>query len=383
MEQSEGRGLFYMKEVLRVVNLSKSFGDTKAINRISFTCGEKELLVILGPTGAGKTTTLRLIAGLEVPDEGEIYLEGKSINTLPPFLRSCAMTFEDYALYPHMNVFENIASPLKAPVRKGTSTLKEIERTVVQTAKFLEIDMLLKRKPSELSGGQKQRVALGRTLVRKPKIFLLDEPIAHLDAALRHRMRAEMKRIFKSLESTVLYVTHDYMEALAMADRIIVLRHGTIQQIGTPYEIYFEPTNKFVAGFLGDPPMNFFKGYATPHGDYWLIKINDLEFSVKRVSNLISKGDVIVGVRPSDIHIIQQSDVNKNGIEAKVRAVEPLGDKYIVTMMLENNEMVKLKLKSKPKIELDKSVQVVFPANCVHLFDPKSSKALWHGRRDS
>ncbi len=371
-----------MKEILKVSNLSKSFENVKAVDGISFTCGEKELLVILGPTGAGKTTTLRLIAGLEVPDEGEIYLEGKNISTLPPFLRSCAMTFEDYALYPHMNVFENIASPLKAPIRKNTFTSKETKEKVTQTAKLLEIDMLLERKPSELSGGQRQRVALGRTLVRKPKIFLLDEPIAHLDAALRHRMRAEMKRIFKSLESTVLYVTHDYMEALAMADRVIVLLHGRIQQVGTPHEVYFEPLNKFVAGFLGDPPMNFFRGYVTSHEEYWLVKVNNLDLLVKKGAGSITEGEVNIGVRPSDIHIVQQSDVNKKGIEAKVRAIEPLGDRYIITMTLKNNEMVKLKLEDKPEIKIDEVVQINFPADCMHLFDPESSKALWHGRRD-
>ncbi len=371
-----------MEEALKVVNLTKSFGKIKAVNRISFTCLEKELLVILGPTAAGKTTTLRLIAGLETPDEGEIYLEGKKINELPPYRRSCAMTFEDYALYPHMNVFENIASPLRAPVRRGLFTPREIERAVIQAAKLLEIDMLLKRKPSELSGGQRQRVALGRTLVRKPKIFLLDEPIAHLDAALRHRMRAEMKRIFESLESTVLYVTHDYMEALAMADRIIALQHGEIQQIGTPNEVYFEPSNEFVAGLLGDPPMNFFKGHVTSHKGNWLVKIDGVELSVSQASGLTSEGDVIVGVRPADIHFIQPMGTNEKGLEVKIEAVEPLGDKYIVTATLRNGEIVKLKFEDRPGVKLDERVQIGFSANYIHLFDPETSKALWHGRRE-
>ncbi len=368
-----------MREVLKVVNLKKSFGKIKAVNGITFSCNEGEISVILGPTGAGKTTTLRLIAGLEQPDEGEIYLDDTIINDLPPFRRSCAMTFEDYALYPHMSVFDNIASPLRAPVRRKQFTPEDVRRIVVETAKLLEIDKLLDRKPSELSGGQRQRVALGRTLVRKPRVFLLDEPIAHLDAALRHRMRAEMKRIFGEVKTAVVYVTHDYLEALALADKIIVLRNGEIQQTGTPQDVYFKPTNVFVASFLGDPPMNFLEAALVRKDGHVFVKVDGMLVSLGEDVDLDLSRKVMLGIRPSDMYILKGDNGGGSGIKVTIRTIEPLGNRYIVTALLSGGKMIKIKLEHRPGVAPGDKVIVGFLPSDVHLFDAQTERALWHG----
>jgi len=242
---------------------------------------------------------------------------------------------------------------------------------------LLEIEKLLDRKPSQLSGGQRQRVALGRTLVRKPKLFLLDEPIAHLDAALRHRMRGEMKRIFKSLKATVLYVTHDYMEALALADRIMVIRNGKMQQIGTPSDIYLKPKNMFVAKLLGDPPMNFLRATVERRGDWYSITVGELNIKLDARETAIPEGEIILRVRPNNISI--QVDGQGEGLEARVEAVEPLGTKYIVTASLKNGEFIKVKLRDNPGINFGSKILLSFSTQYIHFFDPETKEALWHG----
>ena len=234
----------------------KSFGNFKAVNEVSLSINDGEFLVLLGPSGCGKTTILRMISGLESPNEGEILIEDKLVNEVPPKDREIAMVFQNYALYPHMTARENLSFPLKMrKMKKG-----DIEKRVVKAAKMLDIDKLLDRKPKELSGGQRQRVALGRAVVRNPKVFLMDEPLSNLDAKLRTYMRAELKKLHERIKTTTVYVTHDQIEAMTLATRIALLKDGVLQQIGTPDEIYNKPANTFVGGFVGTPPMNFVEG---------------------------------------------------------------------------------------------------------------------------
>ena len=240
---------------VKVVNLVKKFDKTVAVDGISFDVKDGEFIVLLGPSGCGKTTTLRCIAGLETPDEGEIYIDDKLVNDLPPKDRDVAMVFQSYALYPHMTVYGNLAFPLK--MRKLPKD--EIDKKVKEVAKLLNIDHLLDRKPRQLSGGEMQRVALGRALVRTPRVFLMDEPLSNLDAKLRVYMRAELKKLQRDLKITTIYVTHDQAEAMAMADRIAVMNKGKILQYSEPHDVYEKPANLFVAGFIGSPPMNFIK----------------------------------------------------------------------------------------------------------------------------
>jgi multiple sugar transport system ATP-binding protein len=232
---------------VKLVNVVKKFGKVVAVDHVSFDVRDGEFFALLGPSGCGKTTTLRLIAGLEAPDEGEIWIDDKLVNDLPPKDRDVAMVFQNYALYPHMTVFDNIAFPLMVRKREVGLTNEEIRRRVMEIAKLLQIDHLLNRKPSQLSGGEQQRVALARTLVRRPKVWLLDEPMSNLDAKLRVTMRGELKKLQKELGVTTIYVTHDQVEAMSMADRIAVMNKGRILQIGTPDELFWRPADAFVA----------------------------------------------------------------------------------------------------------------------------------------
>nr|NIO67634.1 ATP-binding cassette domain-containing protein [Anaerolineae bacterium] len=239
--------------MLELRTLTKEFGKTIAVNDLNITCAEREFLVIFGPAGAGKTTTLRLIAGVLQPTSGEIYFKGQSLKGVPPEHRNMSMVFEYYALYSHLSVFENLAFPLRA--RGGSGD--EIRRLVQRMAGILQISELLDRRPGFLSGGQRQRVALGRALIREADVYLLDEPISHLDAKLRHRMRGELKAMCAEKEATVIHVTHDSREAIALSDRVAVINKGRLMQIGSPDEIFHRPANEFVAGFVGEPPMSF------------------------------------------------------------------------------------------------------------------------------
>ena len=241
---------------LQIKNLSKNFGNTKILENINLEINEGEFVVLVGPSGSGKSTILRIIAGLETPSTGEVLINNKVINDLKPKDRDIAMVFQNYALYPHMSIFDNLAFPLKMK----NIDKKIIDKSVNDISSMLGINHYLAKKPKELSGGERQRVALGRAIIRKPELFLMDEPLSNLDAKLRTQMRAELLKLHKSLSSTVIYVTHDQIEALTMGNKIAVLNHGEMQQVGTPSEIYNNPRNIFVAGFIGNPGMNFFKG---------------------------------------------------------------------------------------------------------------------------
>ena len=290
-----------MAEV-KLVNICKIYdGGVKAVDNVNIDIKDKEFVVLVGPSGCGKSTTLRMVAGLEDISSGELYIDGKLMNDIPPKDRDIAMVFQNYALYPHMTVYDNMAFGLK--IRKLPKD--EIDQRVREAAKLLDIEMLLERKPKALSGGQRQRVAVGRAIVRNPKVFLFDEPLSNLDAKLRVQMRAEISGLHHRLQATMIYVTHDQVEALTMADKIVVMKLGVIQQIGGPMELYNDPDNKFVAGFIGSPPMNFMVVKVTEKGGNLQLQSKSFTLDVtaeqaKFLAPYVGK-EVTFGIRPEDV----------------------------------------------------------------------------------
>jgi len=351
-------------------NLTKCFGEVVAVNKLSLEVKDKEFVVFLGPSGSGKTTALRCIAGLETPDEGEIFIGDRLVNDLEPKDRNIAMVFQSYALYPHMTVFENLAFPLEcARVPK-----EEIKERVRRVANLLKIGDLLKRKPRQLSGGQQQRVALGRAIIREPKVFLMDEPLSNLDAKLRVYMRAELKKLQKELEVTTIYVTHDQIEAMTMADRVAILNEGILQQFGSPDLVYAKPSNIFVAGFIGSPPTNFFDCTLTEEGvldcgEFKYLLPKDLAEAI--VKNLTSD-KVILGVRPQHIKVcgLKKSD---KAIKAHLYTTEPLGEIVILDLKVGDN-LVKAIVDLEFKVA--EELWIEFPIEKICLFDKKTGKSL-------
>lgn len=334
-----------MAEV-RLENVSKLFGRKRVISDVSFTCREGEFLTIFGPTGAGKSTILKMIAGIETVSEGKIYFNEKVVNDLPPQERNVSMAFESYNLYPHMSVYENIAFPLRAP-RWGLKLSKEEERKkVCEIAEFLGIDQLLERLPQHLSGGQKQRVSLGRALVRQPEVFLLDEPIAHLDARLKFSTQTLLKEFAKNYRSTIIYVTHDYREALALSDRVILLRRGRVEQEGTPKEVYYTPVSDFAGRMVGDPPMNLLDGEVQERDGEVFFKIGD-SLSIKVRNELIpslkaamrdedGKKIVRMGIRCEHIKMSREK-MSKDSFQLPVYAVVSEAQSILVSFHLDND----------------------------------------------
>jgi len=304
--------------------ISKFFeGGVQAVNNANIVVEDKEFVVLVGPSGCGKSTTLRMIAGLEDISEGEIYIDGELVNDVPPKDRNIAMVFQNYALYPHMSVYENMAFGLR--IKKVEKT--EIDRRVHEAAKTLDIEKLLDRKPKALSGGQRQRVAVGRAIVRNPKVFLFDEPLSNLDAKLRVQMRAELSDLHLRLNATMIYVTHDQVEAMTMANKIVVMKDGKVQQIGSPLYLYNHPINKFVAGFIGSPPMNFLSVKVVEEGgrlvlDEGSFKVKPLAAHVEYLKKYVGK-DVYFGIRPEDLKFTEKPV--DNSIPVKITVVEPLG----------------------------------------------------------
>jgi len=358
-----------------IEGMTKKFGDVVAVTNLSLTIDDRAFVVFLGPSGCGKTTVLRCIAGLERPDKGIIYIGDVNVSNLPPRDRDVAMVFQSYALYPHMTVFENMAFPLK--VRKRPRN--EIERTVGEVAETLRIEHLLKRKPRQLSGGEQQRVALGRSLVREPKVFLMDEPLSNLDAKLRLHMRAELKRLQKELGITTIYVTHDQAEAMTMADQIALLNKGTLQQYGPPDGIYHKPANMFVAGFLGSPPMNFFQCTLREHsgtprleGDAFSFEIS--EDLAKLVRSKVTDSAVVVGIRPEDIVLSSQPSEGIS-VRAEVYVVEPLGSATIVDTKV-GDEIYKVGVPGVFKASIGESTFMSFHEEKMRVFDAKTQQSL-------
>ncbi|MEA1965109.1 MAG: ABC transporter ATP-binding protein, partial [Candidatus Aerophobetes bacterium] len=288
--------------------VTKRYGKLEAVKDLNLICKDKEFLVILGPTGAGKTTTLKMIAGIESISQGEIKIDGKMVNDLPSQERDVSMVFETYVLYPNLTVFENIASPLRTPRRRHNFPEKEIRRRVKKIAQVLEIGDLLNRMPAQLSGGQRQRVGLARALVRQTTVTLMDEPIAHLDAKLRNSLRGELKRWQKDNNLTIIYTTHDYIEALGMGDKIAVLNKGKLEQVGTPKQVYNSPANEFVGLNIGYPPINIFRAhFERKNGQLWvrsnILNILLPENLAQKVIASIKESEVKVGIRPSNVKL--------------------------------------------------------------------------------
>ncbi len=346
----------------------------------TFTVEDGEFAVILGPSGCGKTTTLRLIAGLEKVTSGEIYIGGKLVNDVPPKDRDIAMVFQNYALYPHMSVYDNMAFGLK--MRKVPKD--EIDKRVHEAAEILGIEHLLDRKPRELSGGQRQRVALGRAIVRHPKVFLFDEPLSNLDAKMRVKMRAEIAKLHQKLHATSIYVTHDQVEAMTLGDKIILMRSGEIQQIDDPLNLYHRPVNKFVAGFIGSPPMNFFEGRLQQDGDA-IYFVND-DFKLKlpedRASKIREHGeverDVYLGIRPEDIFLPQFSptDAETESVKAQVDFVETLGNEILVYYTTEHGIAFISRIPPFNPPQPGDVMELHFNMNRIHVFDKETEKNL-------
>lgn len=357
---------------ISINNLTKEFGKIKAVNDLTLDLADREFLVLLGPSGAGKTTTLRCVAGLEKPDRGEILFDDEPMLKISPSHRDVAFVFQTYALYPRQTVYQNIASPLIA--RKMSKA--DIDVLVREVTQKLHIERLLERKPNQLSGGEQQRVALARAMVRKPRVFLMDEPLTNLDFKLRVEMRAELSHIHDDLKTTFFYVTNDQVEALSMADRIAVLNQGVLQQVGLPEEIYDHPINRFVASFIGSPTMNFLKGTfvngAEPQvrGNGWVLPLSPV---LRQKLDKASNENIVVGIRPEDMSIKPQSS---NGAwDAQVHVVEPLGDRNIYDV---NVGSARLRVKAPPTLINEPGARVWVEVNRdrIHFFDPKSDQAL-------
>lgn len=351
---------------VKLVNVSKTYeGKNKAVNNVNLEINDKEFVVLVGPSGCGKSTTLRMIAGLEEINEGEIYIDGKLVNDIPPKDRDIAMVFQNYALYPHMTVFDNMAFGLK--LRKFSK--EEIKERVDYAAKILEIEELLNRKPKQLSGGQRQRVAVGRAIVRKPKVFLFDEPLSNLDAKLRVQMRSEIARLHQRLETTIIYVTHDQVEAMTMGNRIVVMKDGIVQQVDAPLNLYNDPVNKFVAGFIGSPAMNFIDGKITDENGLRFLSsgksLNILLDESKRskLSSYINE-NISVGIRPESFRL---ESLTENKIAIQLDIVEQMGNESYLYFKLDDSQCV-ARVKPNDKLRHDAEVSLYFNSESVYLF---------------
>jgi len=345
---------------LKFVDIDKSFGENNVISKFNLEVEKGKFIVLLGPSGCGKSTLLRMIAGLEKIDNGKILLENNLLNDLLPSKRQIAMVFQSYALYPHMSVFENISFGLKSE----KISKNEIKVKVIEAAKTLKIEELLDRRPKELSGGQRQRVAIGRAITRNPKLFLFDEPLSNLDAALRSEMRVEISKLHKKLKSNIVFVTHDQIEAMTLADKIVIMNRGKIEQFDSPEEIYNNPKNIFVAEFIGNPKMNILKIEAKNIINKNTVRIfnNDVNFEN---SNFNKK--VYMGIRPEDISFEKNSEIS---IQISIDLIENLGSEKIIYAYLDGTE---IRIKTTKSIN-DKNITIYLPKNKIYLFDENKNR---------
>lgn len=372
--------------------LTKWYGKRRGVENLSLTIADKEFVAMFGPAGAGKTTTLNLIAGIVTPNQGTVKIGGRDIDGLEPAERNVAMVFESYALYPQLTVFDNMAFPLRSP--KFRLPEDQVKERVTQYAKVMKIDHLLGRQITALSNGQRQRTALGRALVRKPDIFLLDEPLSHLDAKLRHSMRAELKEMRSQLGTTTLYVTHDYLEAMSLGDRIVVINEGQTLQIGTPKEIYFHPASTLVAQLFGDPEVNLLDATIKSKGgtELQLQMLGEnvavpVPADVALILQKKSREKIRVGVRPSDVSIVP--DGKKNAFHGVVYSFEPLGTKSVLTVQAVDGTRIRALVDGHLTFEMDRRVQFSVEPHSLLAFDPESlaflarseqtAEALTHG----
>ncbi len=358
-------------------NVTKKFGESFAVNNLSLSVADREFLVLVGPSGCGKTTALRLLAGLEQVTSGDIRIGERVVNDVAPKDRDIAMVFQSYALYPHLSVFNNMGFSLKV----GKVPKAEIKRRVEEAAKSLEIFDLLERKPRQLSGGQRQRVALGRAIVRQPKVFLFDEPLSNLDAKLRVAMRAEISKLHQRLQTTFVYVTHDQTEAMTMGTRIAVMNHGRLQQIDTPQNLYDLPDNQFVAGFIGSPAMNFFN--AELKSDAGKLSLVAPEFTLNipaaRAAQYKAHAGrkVVFGIRPENIHDPEflPPNIQAEKIHAAVEITELLGSE-ILLHLLSGAQTCVARVDPRSKMRLGQRVQVALDMEKFHLFDTATGQAI-------
>lgn len=353
-------------------NVFKKYDSTQIIHGVSFDIKPGEFVVFVGPSGCGKSTLLRMIAGLETISSGSIYLDDERVNDVPPAKRGIAMVFQSYALYPHMSVYGNLAFGLETM----RAPKAEIEQRVAKAAKILQIEPLLKRKPKQLSGGQRQRVAIGRAIVREPRVFLFDEPLSNLDAELRVQMRVEIAALHKELGTTMIYVTHDQVEAMTLADRIVVLRQGVVEQIGSPLELYNQPQNKFVAGFIGSPKMNFLDvSVLKAHADSTEFNLAGTPVTLPVKANADAQG-MNIGVRPE--HIVTG---NRAGVSLgcmTVNHVEQLGGNAFVYGQLSDKQSLTLSLEGQQNIHSGQQIPIsIDPALC-HVFDAQGKTLAKH-----
>ena len=356
------------------VNLQITDEGVVAVQAFNLDIADKEFIVLVGPSGCGKSTTLRMIAGLEEISAGELYIDGKLMNDVAPKDRDIAMVFQNYALYPHMTVYENMAFSLK--LRKESKDV--IDRKVREAAEILDITQYLERKPKALSGGQRQRVAIGRAIVRDPKVFLMDEPLSNLDAKLRNQMRAEIIKLRERINTTFIYVTHDQTEAMTLGDRIVIMRDGYIQQIGTPQEVFNHPANLFVAGFIGMPVMNMFDADLTREGDKYFVELGGYKVELSKEKeerlkkNNVESQEVILGVRP------EHTNIADKGVSAKVDVSEMMGSSVHLHVTAEDRDVIIIvpTLDMKGQYSMGDMVHFDFQGSVAHVFSKETEKNL-------
>ena len=355
--------------------------NVTAVDDFNLCIDDKEFVVLVGPSGCGKSTTLRMVAGLEEITDGELYIDDTLVNAIPPKDRDIAMVFQNYALYPHMTVYENMAFALKLRKEKKD----EIDRKVKQAAEILGITDLLKRKPKALSGGQRQRVAIGRAIVREPKVFLMDEPLSNLDAKLRNQMRAELIQLRQRIDTTFIYVTHDQVEAMTLGDRIVIMKDGFIQQIGSSQDVFNRPANKFVAGFIGTPQMNFFPAELSLSGGDYMVRVAGTELKLSSDKQKILQGknqapcSVLLGVRPE--HIVVTSQDAKDSIKAKVDVSEMMGSEmYLHVAVNEQDVVIRVQISDVNSYAFERGrdnyLGFTIPEPAIHLFDVETEKNM-------
>lgn len=364
----------------RLINISKSFGEDHIINRINLDIEQGEFVVFVGPSGCGKSTLLRMIAGLEDISGGDLYIDDRIVNDVPPVDRGVGMVFQTYALYPHMTVAENIGFGLKLKKVKK----HEIARKVNEVGELLQLTDLLEKKPAALSGGQRQRVAIGRCIVRNPNIYLFDEPLSNLDAELRAKMRVEITKLHRKLKATMIYVTHDQVEAMTLADKIVVLNKGGISQLGKPMDLYLEPDNIFVAGFLGSPKMNFLKAtVVSVEDDHLMFEIHGSDIQghlcvpVKGYRQPITERQILtIGIRPEDLRVGNDPQ-NLSSFSSAVIALENLGNTaYAYLQSIGSDNSLIIKITEEDKIQPEQRVQVQVKAIACHIFDDQGQKVV-------
>ncbi|APA89866.1 sn-glycerol-3-phosphate ABC transporter ATP-binding protein UgpC (plasmid) [Paraburkholderia sprentiae WSM5005] len=356
---------------IQLNGVTKRYGDTEVIAGLDLHIHEGEFLVFLGPSGCGKSTLLRMIAGLEGVSEGQISIGGREVTDLPPARRDVAMVFQHYALYPHMTVYDNMAFGL----RNTGVAASEIERRITEAARMLELDALLKRRPAQLSGGQRQRVAIGRAVVKEPEAFLFDEPLSNLDASLRTRTRVELARIHRRLSSTMIFVTHDQIEAMTLATRIVVMNRGRIEQIGAPLEIYRHPATRFVAGFIGAPAMNFIDVEpAGENGGRLLIRlpVDNVVIPTTIAAGSLPPGQLTLGVRAE--HVVIDPD---GALTGRAEFIERLGDRSLAHVSLASNQLVVIEIPREYELQAGDLIRMSIDAAHLHLFD--ASGMAHHG----